>query len=64
MVYRKIDQILNDKGISVYKLYIGEFATSMEMAGMSITLLKLDDELKKYLKASARTPFFEQQKLD
>ena len=35
----------------------------MEMAGMSITLLKLDDELKKYLKKEARTPFFEQREL-
>ena len=64
LVYRKVDEVLKDKGMSIYKPYIGEFATSMEMAGMSITLLKLDDELKKYLKASARTPFFEQKELD
>ena len=64
VVFRKADQILKDKGISIYKPYIGEFATSLEMAGLSITLLKLDDELKKYLNAPAMTPFFEQKKLD
>lgn len=61
VVYRKVDEILKNKNISVFKPYIGEFATSLEMAGLSITLLKLDDELKGYLKASAKTPFFEQQ---
>lgn len=64
VVYRKVSQILEKKNISVYKPYIGEFATSMEMAGMSITLLKLDDELKKYLMIPSKTPFFEQHKLD
>ena len=64
VAFRKVDQILKGKGISIYKPYIGEFATSLEMAGLSITLLKLDDELKEYLKASVRTPFFEQKKLD
>jgi dihydroxyacetone kinase-like protein len=60
VVYRKVDEILKSKNISVFNPYIGEFATSLEMAGLSITLLKLDDELKKYLKVPARTPFFEQ----
>ena len=58
VVYRKVAQILKDKKITVYHPYIGEFATSMEMAGMSISLLRLDNELKKLLKKSADTPFF------
>ena len=61
VVFRKAHQILKDSGISLYRPYIGEFATSLEMAGMSITLLKLDDELKKYLDMPAKTPFFKQQ---
>lgn len=60
IVYRKVAQILKKKGIIIYHPYIGEFATSMEMAGMSVSLLKLDQELKNLLKKSAHTPFFEQ----
>jgi len=58
IVYRKIAQILGEKDIKVYRNYIGEFATSMEMGGFSITLLKLDDELKELLDAPAQSPFF------
>ena len=63
VMYRKVNMMLKDKGISVYHVYSGEFATSMEMAGASISLLKLDDELKKYLAKPAYTPFFEQKQL-
>jgi phosphoenolpyruvate---glycerone phosphotransferase subunit DhaK len=37
--------ILADKGIKVYKTLVGEYMTSMEMAGLSLSVLKLDDEL-------------------
>ena len=40
------------------KSYVGRYATSMEMAGMSITILKLDDELKKYLLEPSQCPFW------
>lgn len=60
IVTRKIDSILKEKGMKAYKYYVGEYATSLEMAGFSISLLKLDDELKKYLDAPAQTPFFVQ----
>jgi phosphoenolpyruvate---glycerone phosphotransferase subunit DhaK len=63
IVYRRIDRILKQKGICVLHVYVGEFATSMEMAGFSISLLKLDDELKPLLAKPARTPFFEQVQL-
>jgi dihydroxyacetone kinase-like protein len=63
IIYRRIDQILQEKGISVFHAYVGEFATSMEMAGFSISLLKLDDELKQLLSKPASTPFFEQMQL-
>ena len=63
IAYRRIDQILKECGISVFHVYVGEFATSMEMAGFSISLLKLDDELKQLLAKPARTPFFEQTQL-
>lgn len=60
IINRKIHMILKDKGIKVFKTYVGEFATSMEMSGMSISLLKMDDELKRLIAASCCSPFFEQ----
>ena len=48
------------KNISIHRKYIGEYATSLEMAGMSISLLKLDDELKEMIDAPCYSPFFEQ----
>jgi dihydroxyacetone kinase len=58
IIYRKVNQILSSRQIEIYRRYIGEFATSLEMAGCSITLLKLDDELKPLLDAPASSPFF------
>ncbi|MBM7871210.1 dihydroxyacetone kinase-like protein [Clostridium pascui] len=58
IVNNKVQKILNEKGINIYKTYVGEFMTSLEMAGCSITLLKLDDELKKLLDAPANTVAF------
>lgn len=63
ILYRRVSQVLNAEGIRVWHAYIGEFATSMEMAGASISLLRLDDELKRYLARPASTPFFAQGQL-
>lgn len=60
ILYRRISQILKQKQISVFHVYVGEFATSMEMVGFSISLCKLDAELKALLSLPAKTPFFEQ----
>lgn len=60
VAYRKVAEILGAKGINVFRVYVGEFATSLEMTGFSISVLKLDDELKRLLRAAARTSFFEQ----
>jgi dihydroxyacetone kinase-like protein len=60
ILYRKVALILREKGIAVFKVYVGEFATSLEMAGASISLLRLDAELKGFLGKPAQTPFFEQ----
>jgi dihydroxyacetone kinase-like protein len=48
IVNRKVHQVLKDKGIRVHDTVIGSFCTCQEMAGFSITLMKLDDETKKY----------------
>ena len=58
IVNKKVNEILKDKGIKIHKTFIGEFMTSLEMAGCSISILKLDDELKSLLNAKADTPAF------
>jgi dihydroxyacetone kinase len=58
ILYRKAHDILTGKGIRIHRAYIGEFATSMEMAGASLTFFRLDDELIELLDAPAQTPFF------
>lgn len=60
VVYRRVAQILKGRGISAWHVWLGEFATSMEMAGLSISVVRLDPELKRLLAAPASTPFFEQ----
>lgn len=60
IVTRKIDSYLKERGIKVHRYYVGEYATAIEMAGFSISLLKLDEELKGYIDAPAQTPFFVQ----
>jgi len=58
IVANKFNNILNDNGIINSKSYVGRYATSMEMAGMSISILKLDDELEKLLLEKANCPFW------
>lgn len=62
ILYNKIDDIIKGEGIKVYRTYVGEYATSMEMAGASLSMLKLDDEFKKLLDAPAFSPFLLQWK--
>lgn len=54
----KVAQMLKDQHIEVYETFVGEFMTSIEMAGCSISVLKLDDELIELLDAEALTPAF------
>jgi len=57
IIYRKAAQILKANKIAVYRPYVGRYATSMEMAGFSITLFRLNDRFKKYLDHPVWTPF-------
>ena len=56
IVNKKVSEILKDQGIKAVKTYVGNYMTSLEMAGFSISLLKLDSELKELLLATADTP--------
>jgi phosphoenolpyruvate---glycerone phosphotransferase subunit DhaK len=46
IVYNDVEKILRAKGIKIYHSYVGNYFTSLEMAGITCTLMKLDDELK------------------
>ena len=56
IVYGIAHDLLEERGIKVWRSYVGEYCTSLEMAGMSITLCKVDDELKKLFTAPAEIP--------
>ena len=56
IVYRKAHEILTQRGIKVSRSFVGPEITSLEMAGASITLLKLDDQLTKLWDAPVHTP--------
>ncbi len=60
ILYRRVHRVLAGRGHAVHRAYVGEYATSMEMAGASITIMALDDELTSLLDAPAHTPFFTQ----
>ncbi len=55
-VYRKLAQVCEAKGLTIARNLIGPYITSLEMQGMSITLLKADDEILKFWDAPVKTP--------
>ena len=56
LLYRKAALNCKDKGLEVIRNYVGEYCTSLEMAGASLTLLRLDNELEELLDAPAEVP--------
>jgi dihydroxyacetone kinase/dihydroxyacetone kinase-like protein len=60
VVYRRVHQVLSGQGVEIAKSYVGEYATSLEMAGLSISLLKLNDDRLELLNAPALSPFFQE----
>ena len=60
VVNNHVHDVLTEKGISVYKTLVGNYMTSLEMEGFSISLLRLDEELKELLDAPADTIAFKE----
>ncbi|HEX7405382.1 MAG TPA: dihydroxyacetone kinase subunit DhaK [Candidatus Nanopelagicaceae bacterium] len=60
LLYRHAHRMLVERGITITRRYIGEYATSLEMAGASITIMTLDEELTQLMDAPANSPFFRQ----
>jgi dihydroxyacetone kinase-like protein len=58
ILFRRVSQLLEARGVTAKHVWVGEFATSMEMAGASISILHLDEELDRMMAAPANTPFF------
>lgn len=58
ILYRRISASLGERGIELVLPRVGRYATSMEMAGASVSLLRLDGELEALLRAPAVNPFW------
>ncbi|MCD8082990.1 MAG: dihydroxyacetone kinase subunit DhaK [Clostridiales bacterium] len=56
LIYNHVADVLAEKGIQVYRTLVGEYMTSIEMQGFSVSILRLDDEMKRLLDAPADTP--------
>ena len=56
IINNRVSDVLAEKGIRIHKTFVGEYMTSIEMQGFSISLLRLDDEMKQLLDAVADTP--------
>jgi len=64
VVSRRVNQVLTQKGIKIYDTDVNNYCTCQEMAGVSITLIKLDEELKKYYNYPAYSPLYSRKGLE
>ena len=60
ILYAKIAEILANKNIKIYKPYVGDYFTSLDMMGVTVTLIKIDNELKELIDLSANSMGFKQ----
>lgn len=58
ILFHDVAEILASKGIKIYRTIVGEYATSMEMAGASISICRMNEEMKRYMDHPVNTPFF------
>jgi dihydroxyacetone kinase-like protein len=60
ILYAKIAEILANKNIKIYRPYVGNYFTSLDMMGVTVTLMKVDNELKELIDLSANSIGFKQ----
>lgn len=60
IVNHRLSSVFSDKGMRIHRTYVGRYASSLEMAGFSISLFRVDDKFKALLDHPASTPFFPQ----
>ena len=58
IVYRRLKQLLERDGITIFDADLGSYCTCQEMGGLSITLMKLDDQLKTFYQAPCQSPSY------
>jgi len=56
ILYNEVEKLLSEAGAKVHRVFVGNYMTSLEMSGCSVTVLKLDDELKALLDAPCDAP--------
>lgn len=59
IIYKKVAEMLKEKNIIIHESFVGEYMTSLEMAGCSVSILELDDQLMELLGAEAKTAAFQ-----
>lgn len=59
-VFNKVKKMLDEIGVEIYRSYVGDYVTSLEMGGCSVTLLEVDEELKKGVDHPVDCPMFVQ----
>lgn len=55
VLFNEVENILTEKGISIHRSYVGNYFTSLDMMGASLTVMKLDDELRKLIDMPCRS---------
>ncbi len=57
ILFHDMSEVFDSRGVKIVRTYVGEYVTSMEMAGCSLSVLRLDDELEMLMQANAYSPF-------
>ena len=60
VLYDEIDKLLTERGIRTHRAYVGNYFTSLDMMGATLTIMKLDDELKSLIDAPCNSMGFRQ----
>ena len=56
ILFRSVHCLLQDAGVKIFRTYVGNYAASLDMAGCSVTLMRLDSDLKRWLLAPCEGP--------
>jgi len=56
LLHRRVAETLGERGVNIHHSWVGEYCTSLEMGGASVTLIKLDDDLRRWLDHPCDTP--------
>ncbi len=60
ILYNEVEKIMSDRGIKIYRPYVGNYFTSLEMAGVTLTITRLDESLKECIELEADSMGFRQ----